>query len=1187
MERLILRDPRLEGFMDLQVLSFRRLAWRVLEETGGTFYPFITPVGKSMAVQAILWDSRKDLTVFAPLVNYPGFRDNVTDTLNELHTYEVSPDDLDARVTGIDAPFLEQKVHDLGVVYRGYVAFLKDRFLDPTDYLNLASERMSASRLVKGATVWIDGFSGFNPDEYRALGALLETAREVNVALCIDEEAARSALSEDSLFHQTREALEKIREVAWKKGVPEVPPVILGRDGPLPRFECRDLAVLEAALRGVRVRADGATKDRSEVRSAPSGQPGPDGSGPENAEPSYYQDGVQVVAAANPLAEVEFVAREIIRLVRDCGYRYRDITVETRELDKYSELVSLVFKDHGIPHFIDEKRSVSHHPLAELLRAALDVVLTSFSSEAVFRYLKTDLVPVSREEVDILENYVLAHGINHQRWVSEEPWRFKKRYMVEEDRDYREEQRCEFCDKVRRKAVEHLAAFYASVQPKSAAGTGHDSDSSRAVGDPPASGDRIAPCAADVSLALYKLLVDLDVPGTLEKWQTEAEEAGDLAESMVHAGIWDKTMEILEQAAEILKDRQCDLRTYALLLDAGLHDIRLGVIPPSLDQVLVGNLDRSRQPACKATFLLGATAGSFPKRHSDDGIFTDGERERLMSLGIEMSPGSRLKQLHEKYLVYIALTRPSHRLYVSYPLGDAEGKALEPSHVVGTIRKILGDRPERLVSMDPPGRMPDDLDYLLPARVLSLTVRRLALGKQGVFPGLAWAEALRYLTARERDAHRAAYGDGTVQERCADMEHGVAIQRVLRSLEYRNFVPPLRQSTVRRLYGSVLATSVSRLERFSACPFSHFAADGLRLKERDVYKLEPADAGTFLHNALKEFVSEVQSGKQDWTALTDADIDNAVSRVVERLIPQVQEEIFLSSARYRHVGRALGRITRRAAGVLAQHAKRAQFRPVALEAQFGLQGKIPPLVLPLGELGQVTLRGQIDRLDACAVGDATYLRVIDYKSSPRPLDLTDVYEGLSLQLLVYLLVAVSSWKDIVPDYPPDSKVVPAGALYFVVRDPIISTSGPVPEEQSKESLLKSFRMAGLVAGDRQIAGLMDSEMKGYSPIIPVQFTKDALGARSSVVPKDKFPFLLDFVKEKVRELAGQVLKGRADIMPYRRGQKRACTYCPFGPLCQFDALIPGNYYRNVKPVPPEVIWNELGGQGAPEGGTGQ
>ena len=660
-------------------------------------------------------------------------------------------------------------------------------------------------------------------------------------------------------------------------------------------------------------------------------------------------------------------------------------------------------------------------------------------------------------------------------------------------------------------------------------------------------------------------------------------------------------MEINEQAAEILKDRPCDLKTYALLLDAGLHDIRLGVIPPSLDQVLVGNLDRSRQPACKATFLLGALAGSFPKRQSEDGIFTDGERERLRSLGVEMSPGSRLRQLHEKYLVYIALTRPSHRLYVSYPLGDAEGKALEPSHVLGTIRKMLGDRPERLVSMDPPGRMPDDLDYVLPARVMSLTVRRLALGRQGVFPGRAWAEALRYLTAPERDARRAPSGQGaTPPPSAAPLPSAIpspsatpvrgadtyAIQRVLRSLDYRNFVPALGQSVVRSLYGSVLKTSVSRLERFSACPFSHFAADGLKLKERDIYKLEPADAGTFLHNALKDFVAEVQGRSRDWTALTDAEISAAVSGVVERLVPQVQEEIFLSSARYRHVGRALGRITRRAADVLTQHAKRTEFMPVALEAQFGLQGRIPPLVLPLGKLGQVTLRGQIDRLDACVVEDTTYLRIIDYKSSPRPLDLTDVYEGLSLQLLVYLLVAVSSWRDIVPDFPPASKVVPAGALYCVVRYLIISASGPVPEEHARESLLKSLRMSGLVAGDRQIAGLMDSEMKGYSPIIPVQFTKDALGARSSVVPKDKFPLLLDFVKEKVRALAGQVLKGRADIFPYRRGQKRACTYCPFGPLCQFDALIPGNYYRNLKTVPPEVIWNELGGQ-VSEGGTGQ
>ncbi|QUL99030.1 MAG: exodeoxyribonuclease V subunit gamma [Candidatus Fermentithermobacillus carboniphilus] len=1152
MEREIL-ESGVAGFFDLHVLSFRRLCMRVLDETGRPPRPFITPAGKSMAIQSILWRRKKDLTVFASMVNYPRFRDTLSRTFSELGSFNLTPADLRA-VKNLDAsPFLSQKIHDLELVWDEYRRFLEGRFLDPDDYLDLAIPGIGRSILVSGASFWIDGFSGFTPREYTVLEEILAYARDVNVALCMDREELQYEPSELSLFHPTREAYEKISALAKKRGVALEPAVILGETGVLPRFEkSKELLLLEERTRN-KWRKPGRQAGENSAPDSPGGFPG---YLPVVQTSDGASSGVFLVSATNPRAEVEFVAREILKLVRDEGFRFKDITVELRDIERYAELISLVFKDYGIPFFLDRKRSLSHHPLAELVRAALDVVLTGFSFEPVFRFLKTDLVPVDREEVDRLENYVLAYGIKGEKWVSPEPWKYRRRYYLGEDEEPGgTDQRWDSVDATRRKAVESLGKFYSFLRENT-----HD-----------------LPAGA-ISRAIYDLLVDLKVPERLSAWQKEAEEQGDLARALEHAGIWDKLLEILEQAAEILKDQPCDLRSYASLLNAGLEDIRLGTIPPSLDEVLVGSLDRSRQPSARATFLLGALEGVLPKRHDEEGIFTDREREIILSSGIDIEPSSRIRQLHEKYLVYIALTRPSERLYVTYPLGDEEGKSLTPSWVVDHIKKVFPEKEEITVSVDPPGLLPEDLDYVVPARAYGILNRRLALLRQGLDPGPVWKEVYRWLVSPERLP---------------------VARKILGSLNYTQKVAPLGKSLAMSLYGTPLITSVSRLETFQACPFQHFAEDGLGLKERELFRLDPAGAGTFLHEALREFALEIiRSGKR----VQDLSRDEArqiMDNVVDVLVPKISNELFLSSARYKYVAGALRRILRRGVDLFYEHFRRGEFLPAAPEVPFGFRGTLPPLTVDLQGGEKVLVRGKIDRVDFAVAGKEVFVRVVDYKSSYRRFDLLDVFYGLSLQLLVYLLAAVSFWPDILdlcrslgsnvrsPGEaaektldtaslgPGGLKGTPAGALYFAVRDPLVKASGPLEPDMAESEVRKNLKMTGALLGEPDVLRRMDGTSSGRSDIIPVEFTKSGVGGRSSTLSRGDFEVLFHFVREKIRETAESILAGCIDIAPYRKNQERPCTYCPYGPLCTFDVLLEGNEYRILKRIPKEEVFNEI------------
>ncbi|HHT84264.1 MAG TPA: helicase-exonuclease AddAB subunit AddB [Firmicutes bacterium] len=1132
MEKAILEDGRISGFMNLQVLGFRRLCLKVLDETGGITQPFITPVGRSMAVQSILWEHKEQLSVYAPMVNYPGFREEVIQALSEFNAYDVSPGDLEIVAAGGEErpPFLSQKLRDLQLIYRKYTEFLQDNFLDPDDYLKLAVESIPRSDLLRNAVVWIDGFSGFTPREYQVIGAMLKTATQVNLALCMDREEIQHPPRETSLFHPVREVYETALALCRENGVPLEDAVILGQDGALPRFKHRELACLEAAFR---------SKDRGPWQVF---EPPADCLNPEGIP--VAPGGVQLISTVNLQAEVEFAAREILRLVREQGLRFKDITVELRDLQKYKDLIEMVFTDHDIPFFLDLKSSLSHHPLAELVRSAFDIILTDFGFDAVFRYLKTDLVPLDRELVDELENYVLACGIRGKRWLDEEPWQYAMQFLAEDEEQPGAQADNQRIDAIRREAMSAFSRFYAMI---------------RNAGELTAEG---------ISLALYDLLMDLGVQETLARWQEECQERGDLISVMEHAGIWDKVLEILEQAAEILGPRPCDVETYALLINAGLEDMRLGAIPPSLDQVLVGSLDRTRQPECRVTFLLGASEGDFPMKHGERGVFTDEERETLLKAGVNLEPSSRLRQLHEEYLVYIALTRPRDALYISYPLGDNDGKAMFPSPVVQWVKSTMPYKETRFISTDPPGTYPEDLDYLAAATVRGVAARRLSLMRQGISPGVVWEEVYRWMLDPCR-----------VQQS----------RKILSSLGFTNKLERLGETLSHTLYGYPLVTSISRLERFQQCPFRHFAADGLGLKQRQVFKLDPLKTGSFFHEAMREFVREVSVCEQEVARMEQEDVLEIMDQVVGKLVPRIQDRLFLSSFRYQYVSNSLGALLRSSARVFLEHARRGDFRPLAVEVPFGLPGGVTPYSVRVPGHGEVLLRGRIDRVDFARLGSRAYLRVVDYKSSRSKLDLLEVYYGLSLQLLVYLGVAVSKWDELVEwsalfpahmDQLEDpARVVPypAGAVYLPIHDPFLKEHGPLDREEAwLKRKKKNLKMAGLLLEDMDVLKLMDTAASGYSDILPVHFTKaGGVGSNSSTVAETDLELLLDYVEHKVGQISADIISGRIDIMPFRRNQQIACTYCEFSPLCTFDVLVDGNEYNTLSNLSRAQIWEEI------------
>ncbi|MEG6520559.1 helicase-exonuclease AddAB subunit AddB [Desulfotomaculum sp. 1211_IL3151] len=1099
-EYMLATTPELKGMIRAQVLSFRRLAYRVLQEMGGSARAHLGELGKKMVLRRIIERRKSELRIFHRAAKQPGFADSLASTLSELKLYSVEPGDLQKglhHMQGAKGSTILDKLQDLNLLYKDFEEFLADRFIDPDDYLNLLAQHLKGSPTVQGAEIYIDGFTGFTPQEYGVIEQILGTAARVHVALCFDPIYLVEACEELELFYPTVETYHTLRDLAGSLRVPLEEPRLCQADTPVRFARESAIAHLEKNYFNHPLQAGNTAQ------------------------------GVTLVACANRRAEVEAAARETIRLCREEGMHWRDIVIMLRDLANYGDLVSTIFADYGIPVFIDQKRQVLHHPLVELIRSALEVVCQRWTYDPVFRYLKTDLVPVQRNEIDWLENYVLSHGIRGNRWIDNRAWTYRKQYTLGEDQEFNDRAAEELAqiNQIRYAAIAQLNDFYKKATK------------CRQV--------------RDITTALFELLESLAVAERMEVWAKEAEKAGRLIEAREHAQIWDNVILLLDEIVEAMGDEELSLEEYAQVLEAGLEGLKLGLIPPGLDQVVVGTLERSRNPNVRAALVLGISDGVLPARPTEEGLFSDSERETLRENGVNIAPGIRRKLFDEQYLIYVALTRASEKLWLSYPQADDEGKALRPSQVVQRVKELLPLVEEHILSVEPPAAGGEgDLSFVAsPGRTLSYLASMFRETVAGHPVDPVWRDVYSWFVRHPQ-----------YQESCA---------RALAGLYHVNQETPLPASLGRRLYGHPLRASVSRLERFITCPFSHFLAHGLKLKERGQFKLAAPDLGQFFHAALKQFADQIKLLKMDWGQLSRTQIVTLTGEIVAELAPQLQNEILLSTARHRYLIKKLRRTLERAIFTLTEHARRGAFRPIAVELGFGPQAELPAVQLTCAEGYQMEMVGRIDRIDSACEGGQHYFSVIDYKSGQPDIRLNDIVHGLKLQLLTYLDVALRQAKRLT-----QHEALPAGMLYFSVRDPLLTTAGPITEEEAEKSLLKQLKMKGLLLADPLVIAQMDQGMSGQSELLPVGLKKNGdFYANSKVLTEEQFKLLRDYLEVKLKSIGQRLLNGDVSLSPYQRGKEKACSYCIFKAVCQFDPLLEDNLFRLLADQEEQVLWS--------------
>ncbi|MDX8045754.1 helicase-exonuclease AddAB subunit AddB [Gracilibacillus sp. S3-1-1] len=1102
-EYALLNDPDVNGSIRAQVYSFSRLAWRVMQLTGGATKKYITSTGMQMMLRKIVEERTEEWKVFQKAIEKQGFIEQLETMITEFKRYCVTPDAIHMQMEEmerfqhqtISEKALHNKLDDLVYIYQQLTTALAGHYMDSEDQLQQLIEKLETTNFLADTTIYIDGFHQFTPQELFVIDVMLKKAKNVTITLTVDNVNNEEIVPLD-LFYQTKETYYQIKQLAEQAMIPTEVTSLKAEEGEENAFIHLDQHF-----------------DSRPVQSYDSEAP------------------IQIAEAVHPRAEIEGAAQEIVQLVRDKGYRYRDIAVLLREPDVYHDLITTVFEDYQIPIFVDEKRTMLHHPLIETIRSLLDVIEGNWRYDAVFRLLKAGFIPIGagndkldQEAIDELENYVLEYGVRgRSRWLSDKPWIFQRfkgfDQSAQTDNELDTQNRI---NTYREKVTDALADIDKKL--------------------------RELPTIKEKAIALFEWLESIGAPNRLETMRDLYDEEGRVEKGREQDQVWDAIIQLLEEITEVAGEEEMELQTFRNVLESGFDSLRFSHVPPSIDHVVVGSIDRSRMHGIRAAFLLGVNEGTWPMKPGGDGLITEEERTLLQTHGLQLANGSKRQLLDDWFYVYLAFTLPSDYLWVSYPISNEEGKQKVASPLIKRMEEIFPKQKARLFLQDPEEMTEAERFVTTPNKTRGALTAQLARKLRGYPIDDIWDYTLNWFIEKS--------------------DQPSLNKRVLNSLFYQNKPTDLAEETVKQLYQKEIKASVSRLEMYHRCSYQHFAKYSLNLDERPTYKLDAPDIGQLFHEALKQITEWIQKEGRQFADIYDQEAKKYAHRAVGQLASVLQHQILHSSNRYQYIQRKLENVIARATYVLSEQARKTNFSPVGLEVGFGYPDQLNPLTVQLPNDYTLMLRGRIDRVDQAIENEQLYLRIIDYKSSSKGLNLTEVYYGLALQMLAYLDVVLQnaeSWLG--------HQASPAGVLYFHVHNPMVSASDFLAEDKIEQEIFKKFKMKGLLVDQEDVVRMMDTSLEsGRSNIIPAGFSKSGSFYKGSqVAEREIFDELHRYIHQLMENAGLAITEGKVDLNPYQQQQLTACTFCEFRSVCQFDPTLAENNYRKLKEMKDEEV----------------
>ncbi len=1086
---IVTRHPN-HGTMNIDIVSFARLAYRIFEELAVEQLSVLDDMGKSMVLRKVAAAQKRQLVLFGGQLSKPGFVGQLKSMLSEFYQYGITPEALREMAPSARSPLLRQKLEDLALVEQSFQEYIEGHYITTEQVLDVLCRLISESGLIRNSVIALDGYTGFTPVQYRLTELFLVYAKQVYITVTADEAAGiYGKMGIQNLFYMSRQMAVRLSEIAEKNQVKKLPDIILGEQKNR-RFARRpELAWLEQNLFRY---------------------------GTETAYTGEATDSIVFFQASNPSGEVSHIVHEIQRLVQEGKARYREIAVITGDLPGYGKEITHQFTQNQIPHFMDDKKNVLDNCLVELIRASLEAVRQDFSYESVMRYLRTGLVSQERTMVDRLENYILAMGIRGGKRFRE-TW--ERTYRGAGDLNVTEVNA--FKDRV-------LAPLFAMQERFRQADL----------------------TIAGMTEAVLTLLADCRAEEQLESYQEYFTKIGEHRLAKEYGQVYGLVTELLKRLSDLLGEERVSRKEYLEILDAGFAELKVGVIPAVADRVVVGDITRTRLAHIRVLFFAGVNDGIVPARKERGSLLSDRDRDFLGEHHLELAPTAREESFQQRFYLYLMMTKPSKQLILSWCRTGADGKSRRPSFLIGELRAMFPDA----VLTDQETQMDSEIYSVAEAKQRLST--KLGQYRDGQL---------------EQDEEKAQFLE-LYRWFVSSKDNQKTLRRFMDAAFFVYEQQGISHAVAKALYGEILSGSVTRLEQYAACAYSHFLRYGLELLERKRFELASSDIGTLFHESIDLCFRRVKEKQYDWHTMTNETRDMLVEECVAAVTENYGNTILGSSARNRYLAQRVGQITKRTVWALQQQIKKGDFIPTGFEVSFSAADNLSAMKIALSESEALHLRGRIDRMDVCEDGGKVYVKIIDYKSGSTSFDLLALYYGLQLQLVVYM----DAVTEMAQHHYPDKEIVPAGILYYNIADPLAEKKGQPDPEKIDAEILKKLRMNGLVNSELEVVRHLDRTIEKESDVIPVVLKDGEVQAgRSSVANRERFARLSQFVHRKLKEAGQEILDGEIGVVPYKNGQRTACDYCPYHAVCGFDRKTSGYEFNRWKNRKTEEIWEEI------------
>ena len=827
-------------------------------------------------------------------------------------------------------------------------------------------------------------------------------------------------------------------------------------------------------------------------------------------ETDSLNDKITLVATSNVHAEVERAAAYILSLVRDCGYRYGDINVICNDTTGTGATLCRVLQRWNIPTFMDTKRTVLHHPVIGFVLALLDCATDGLYGDSAMRLVKSNLMDFRYMDAELLENYVLTYKIRGNKW--HHPFDKHGKNISEDE-------------------LKKLNTLR-SVITKTVDGV---KDS---MGRHNNAGEKIR--------GLYEYLTGtFKIEDRLNRIMDIQEDMGLLDAASETAQSWNTICAIFNQIVAVMGEEPISNKELKKLLIDGLSEVEIGIVPAHSDSVLIGTMQRTRLSRNKVLVVVGTNEGVLPLGSNEEGILSESELETLESMNLNVAKSDYVARGEEVLAMYRNFSAPSERLYMSYSAMTPEGDDMRPSRVYNMLRAYMTENFDGYATY---GDLESESEIMTMVTTPVGTLDHVAKVVSDYMEGIDIDDDWRYIINWFNE--------------CDDE----AFNKMCQGRSFTNRLEHLEQNLSESLYmggKDQIEMSVSRLEKYSGCPFSHFLNYGLRPEEIVEYEMGAREIGDVYHECLMRFSQRLEpddgiainAPESPWMSIDEKTCANMIREILTNEMTEYGEGLLSAGEQERYRTERIVSVCSKVAMSMVHQVQKGHLISMEFEKHFEEGAELPPIRVKVGNM-QIMLRGIIDRMDILDAGhNQEAVRIIDYKTGNNEIKKSYFESGYKLQLMVYLNAAIEGGER------EEHSLAPAGVFHFYINEMDDDDGdGKASGADTAKRQDKYYRLKGIVLNEANVIRAMDSEFEDTSDVIPIKMdkkqryaaTSTGEAAKDMLLSREEFNKLCETVNAQVERICTEILDGDIDIAPRKADKSSACKFCKYKSICLFD-----------------------------------